>query len=183
MHVNDITPLPLYDPAQNVEGYTQELLARWLKFYFSGVPFQYRDLDTLVTKTLPECDFGFAETPMPTNMDKPYIHCYLVSATDDRRSKVGRESLYISHHRMAIEVMVPSSLSTLESLPGDRAEHHCRAVADALYWLMETQERGALIVAGLQNFKPLRRPVVTAAPTGFFKRSFLVAYKFSYKVR
>jgi hypothetical protein len=186
MHVNDISPLPLYDPAQNVEGYTQELLARWLVFYFSGVEFQYRvgiNPGVLTDKTLPLCAVGFAEAEIPDPFDKPFIHCYTLRASDSRRSKVLGDSEFVSNQVMQVDVMVPSSISTIDSLDGDRAEHHCRAIADALYWLLNTQERDALVVAGLHRIKTLSRPIVASAPTGFYKRSFAISYEFQYRIQ
>lgn len=170
-----INPLPAYSPDIDVEGYIQELFAVWLRHYFSGVTFSYRDpAGATAQMTWPRCDLGFEETAITAEkMERPFIHLYHPLGAQESRC-----CGFVGQHRMICDVVVPVSLATLAEMPGQSALHHCRSIADHLHWLFRSDERAALAAGGVIRLEPLARPSPVASPTGIYRRMFAISFQF-----
>jgi hypothetical protein len=172
---NPINAAAVAHPEMHRERVVQNVLVAWLKFYFSGNPFNTRGSDqSLLSITFPACDVGAEEMVLPSPLEKPFIHYYHLSQTEMTHA-LSQHDLYVESHRIMVDVTVPVSLPA--SLDGVLPLQYARRVGDHLAWLFRSDERAALSQAGIMRLKIVKPPTLSHAPDGMFRRSMVVDFE------
>ncbi len=132
----------------------QSLIHLWLKFYFSGSPFQTKgSTGASVSYTFVPCEFTYNTDALPrqTNASKPVIHIF-TAFRDTKRADYTEDA--VGHDDDWTILLMPKVRTGSVRADGDKdtdPDRLCRKVSDQLVWLLCSCEREALYAHGLHN--------------------------------
>jgi hypothetical protein len=143
---------------EEVEARAQLLLNEFLKFHFSGQPFQTASAaGGTEAKAFDECGLLFDRASPPQPQLLPLIHVLLADRREIRKSQTSAR-VEISEERWTWNVLVrtaaqspvtPGAAADLADHATAEAERANRRVAGQLHWLLRSSEMQALALKGL----------------------------------
>lgn len=148
------------------ERRVQTLLAKWMKTYFSGTPFQIDNGQGGVMEiSFPECYLLFGQARYPQGGIKPIIHWQL---SDERGREDWKKQGKITRSQVLTwNVLVRVSPQHEEQGHDDSV---CRRVAAGLHMLLSGNETQALSHEGLGHVRVLRGPIQVASSPAFIRQ-------------
>jgi hypothetical protein len=160
---NPITLPSGIDPNIEAERHIQSLFQLWLERYFSGIPFNSPDADgNPVARTFTACTIDTQEADLPANPDKPVIHLSFNDPANVRRDFAATSNGQDITWPVLAMVKIPASFTN--------ADITLRTVADQFAWLINSHEKSALMVHGVNYINHISGPAIMPPANGWLFR-------------
>lgn len=175
--------------AEEIERRAQEILNEWLKFYFSGDPFNTPDGEGAASKTFEPCALLFGQDDPGSPIEKPILHVLLADRRDGEGSRVhggfmaydGRWTWNILIRCHPQTPAAPAAADPTADSAKRTAERINRRAADQCRWLLHSSHTQELAIKGIGRIRVDNGPrQIPAGP--MIMRQIVFSARVSYRV-